>query len=156
MRRFEIESHLRAPADVVWARATTMDGVNDELGPWLQMTAPAQARGLDLRDAPIGRPLFRSWLLVGGVLPVDFDDLAFARVDRAGAFEERSTMLSMRRWEHDRRVRAMDGGCLVRDELRFEPRVPGTGPLVARIVAAVFRHRHARLRRRYGTLLRAG
>jgi hypothetical protein len=34
---------------------------------------------------------------------------------------------------------------------RFTPRIPGTGPLLVRIVRALFRHRHARLRAMFGT-----
>jgi hypothetical protein len=61
---------------------STFEGVNDELGPVLRMTAPASARRLD--------------------------------------------------------------------RLSFEPRLPGSGPLLERIIGATFRHRHRRLRRRFG------
>ncbi len=37
------ETALASPADVVWARVTTMDGVNEELGPWLRMSSTASA-----------------------------------------------------------------------------------------------------------------
>lgn len=151
MKTFRIETALAAPADAVWASAATMEGVNAELGPWFRMTAPAAAAGLDLSRAPTGRRLFRSWLLLLGVLPVDWDDLTLAAVSER-SFAERSTMLSMRRWEHDRAIEPVPGGCLVRDELRFAGRVPATEPLLARIVALTFRHRHAQLRRRWGAL----
>ncbi len=39
---------------------------------------------------------------------------------------------------------------LVRDEVQFEPRLGLMGPVLAVIYAAVFRHRHRRLRKRYG------
>ncbi len=146
MGTFAIESALRASADEVFRRATTFEGVNAELGPYLQMTGP---RDLTLRDAPIGKTLFRSWLLLFGVLPIDFDDIALAAVSER-SFSERSTMLSMARWEHDRTVDPRGGGCVVRDELRWTPRVPGTDALLGTIVRATFRHRHRRLRAIFG------
>lgn len=151
MKTLSFETALASPADVVWAHVTTMDGVNEELGPWLRMSSPASARGLDLRAAPVGARLFRSYLLLFGVLPIDWDDLAFAAIGER-SFAERSTMMSMRRWEHDRGVEEDGAGCRVRDVLRFEPRVPGTGGLLGRVVRATFRHRHAQLARRFGVL----
>jgi hypothetical protein len=60
-------------------------------------------------------------------------------------------MLSMRVWEHERTLEPVGAGdCRVRDRLSFEPRLPGTGPLLERIVRATFRHRHRRLGRRFG------
>jgi hypothetical protein len=38
----------------------------------------------------------------------------------------------------------------VSDRLSFEPRLPGSGPLLERFIRATFRHRHRRLRRRFG------
>jgi len=38
----------------------------------------------------------------------------------------------------------------VPDRLSFEPRVPGSGPLLERIVRATFSHRHRRLRSALG------
>lgn len=60
-------------------------------------------------------------------------------------------MLSQRLWEHERSV-AADGDrrCVLADRVRFEPRLPVPGTLVRPLVAAVFSHRHRRLRRRFG------
>jgi ligand-binding SRPBCC domain-containing protein len=59
-------------------------------------------------------------------------------------------MLSMSVWEHKRRLTPAGDGCRVADRLSFEPRVPGSGPLLERIVLATFRHRHRRLRSAFG------
>jgi ligand-binding SRPBCC domain-containing protein len=60
-------------------------------------------------------------------------------------------MLSMPVWEHERTLEPYgEGGCRVRDRLSFEPRLPGMGGLLERIVSATFRHRHRRLRGRFG------
>jgi hypothetical protein len=63
-------------------------------------------------------------------------------------FLERSRMLSMRIWEHERTLEPARDGCRVRDRLAFEPRLPGTGAALQRIVRAIFRHRHRHRRLR--------
>ncbi len=61
-------------------------------------------------------------------------------------------MLSMRTWQHERIVEAAEeGGCTVTDRLTFEPRVPGFGRLSRAVIGFLFRHRHDRLERRFGT-----
>jgi ligand-binding SRPBCC domain-containing protein len=81
---------------------------------------------------------------------VEYDDLTVVRLEPGRGFLERSSMLSLRVWEHERTLEAAPGGCLVTDRLRFEPRLPGTTGVARATVAFLFRHRHRRLRRRFG------
>lgn len=143
---FSLSIDLDAPRDRVLAHAGSMDGVNQELAPFMRMTAPAAYRARSIFEATPGPPLFRSWLLAFGVLPVDFDHLAFEDIDPSSGFQEASTMLTMRSWRHERRVTAVDArrSRLV-DRLEFVPRIPGSGPLLRAISLRLFRHRHARL-----------
>jgi ligand-binding SRPBCC domain-containing protein len=150
MRVVECESRLAAPAPLVWERVSTFAGVNDELRPIMRMRPPAHVRGLDLSHAVPGEPIGRCWMLLLGVLPIDYDDLTLVSVEPGRGFSERSTMLSMRAWEHDRAIEPDGDGCRVRDRLALEPRLPGTGALLELVVRGLFRHRHRRLRRRYG------
>lgn len=147
----EQESVLAAPPSRVWERVSTFDGVNDELRPLMRMTAPPNVRSLDLSEVVLGERICRSWVLLFGVIPIDYDDLTLIALEPGRGFHERSRMLSMRVWEHERALEP-DGesGCRITDRLSFEPRLPGTGPLLQRIVRATFRHRHRRLRRRFG------
>jgi ligand-binding SRPBCC domain-containing protein len=147
----ERQSVLAAPPEAVWERVSTFEGINDELGPVLRMTAPARVRRLDPAEVVLGERIFRSWVLLFGVLPIDYDDLTLIALEPGRGFHERSRMLSMRVWEHERTLER-DGAaaCLVRDRLSFEPRLPGMGPLLERIIRATFTHRHRRLRRRFG------
>lgn len=147
----EVTSALLAERRTVLAHIATLDGVNRELHPILRMTAPRSYRERSLFEWPVGQPLFRSWLLLAGVLPVDFDQVALASLDPESGFEESSVMLAMSRWRHERRVTDCEpGGSLLVDRLTFSARVPGTGRLLARIVRLVFRHRHGRLRAMFG------
>lgn len=151
-KRIDIEaaSNLAASTRKVLAHIATLRGVNEELGPWLKMTAPRTFLERSLLDAPVGTPLFRSWLLLGGIVPVDFDHLALESVDPKSGFVESSVMLSMSPWRHERRVSTRESGSRVVDRLSFAPRLPGTGWLLERIVRRVFEHRHRRLRVMFG------
>src|SRR4051812_8968969 len=100
MEGFEVRTNVAAPADAVWLRVTTPEGINDELAPVMRMTMPAAMRGKSLADLSPGAHLGRSWLLLFGLVPFDYDDLFIAEI-RPGHFLERSTMLSMRVWEHE-------------------------------------------------------
>ena len=65
--------------------------------------SPADAEDLTDGWRP-GQRLFRSWLLVGGLLPVDYDDVSFAEVEPGRRFLERSSLLSQSVWEHERTI----------------------------------------------------
>jgi hypothetical protein len=142
-----------APADV-WARAVSEEGINHELRPFLRMTTPPGLRGKTIDSVPVGEPLGRSWLLLFGVLPVDFDDLALAERGPGHRFLERSSMATLSVWQHERTVEPEGSGSQVIDRLGFELRrplrwIPGVGALAERIVAFLFRHRHRRLAEQY-------
>ena len=138
-----------APANVVWARVTTPDGINDELMPIMRMTMPASMRGRSIADVSSGTHLGRSWLLLFGVIPFDYDDLMIAAVE-PGHFLEQSTMLSMSTWQHERTITEDRGGSIVSDRISFELRrplvhVPGVASLLHAGIERMFRHRHRRL-----------
>ena len=144
---FEVTSVVPASADEVWARVTTFEGVNDELMPIVGMTCPPELRRIDPETVPIGRPWFRSWILLFGVLPFDWDHLRLVSVEPGRGFHEDSTMLSQRRWVHERRLDPVPGGCRVTDRISFEPRLGFLGALLRPVFEAIFRHRHRRLAR---------
>lgn len=146
---FSFETRLRAPAADVWSHATSIAGVNRELFPLARMTAPAGGR-LDSASIVPGRRVFRSWILALGVLPVDYDDLTFVEFQEPHRFLERSPMLTQRLWEHERTVEPAGEGCLVRDSVRFDPRIAALGRLQLPVFRLVFANRHRRLARIFG------
>jgi hypothetical protein len=87
-------SFLQADPETVWARVTTARGINDELWPFMRMTAPPALREHGLAKVTVGQRVCRSWVLLFGVLPVDYDDITLERLDPPRSFLERSTMLS--------------------------------------------------------------
>lgn len=151
MITLSFESRLQAPTADVWRAVSTMDGVNHELMPMMRMTHPPDAGSLDDGRAIPGVVLFKSWLLLFGVLPIDRHSLVLDRLLAGEGFDEHSHSWLQRVWIHQRRVRPDGEGCRVTDQLAFEPRIRIAGAMVAPIVKALFEHRHRRLRLRFGT-----
>ena len=133
----------------------TPEGINDEVRPWMRMTVPRRLRGKTIDDVEPGEGLGRSWLLLFGLIPFDYDDLGLAELGPGHRFLERSTMLSMRSWEHERIiVPAGENACEVTDRVAFELRrpvaaLPGAEAATQVLLRRLFAHRHRRLARRF-------
>lgn len=143
------ESSLPVPAAQLWQWITSVQGIRAELWPLMRMTVPRGIRSLaDLPLTP-GVPVFRSWILLFGLLPIDCSDLTLQQIDAGSGFVEQSAMGSMALWRHERRIlpgTRGPGTTLLVDELAFRPRIATR--LVAWFVRRLFRHRHAVLRAR--------
>lgn len=148
-RRAEIKlvSELGADAEAVWARAIDPAGINEELMPLMRMTVPRGAEDFGLDDEAPGR-IGRSWVLLFGFLPFDYDDLNIVQLDPGRRFLERSKTLSMRLWEHERTLEPLgEDRCQITDRLAWEPRLPLPGTWLRPLIRAIFKHRHRRLQR---------
>lgn len=113
------------------------------------MTFPSDATDLVSSWTPDAPPV-RSWLLLGGLLPVEYDDVCFVEVEPGRRFLERSRLLSQRVWEHERTIDPTPEGCSLTDRLRFVPRIVLLSRPSAALFHAVFRLRHHNLRRLFG------
>jgi ligand-binding SRPBCC domain-containing protein len=149
--RFERRTVIAAPAQAVWARVVTPEGINDELRPWMTMSVPRGAEGVTIDDLDVGVPLGRAWLRLFGVLPFDYDHLTITELEPGKRFREESVMLSMSRWVHERTVDSVEDGTSVVDRIMFAPRrhLILLGPVLARVLSAFFAHRHRRLARHF-------
>lgn len=147
---FTVTSPLRASAERVWAHASTFAGVNRELWPLARMTCPPALSRLTPDTFPVGRTAFRSWILLFGFVPVEYDDFTLAELEPGRGFYEVSRLLTVREWQHRRSVRPTAGGCVVTDDIGLVPRWRGTGWLLAGVYRRVFAWRHRRLRRLFG------
>lgn len=154
MATFVLTSHVAAPALEVWPWVTSPAGINHELMPFLRMTIPRGMQGKDIDDLPIGRAIGRSWILLFGCVPVDFDNITIAELEEGRRFLEKSTMLSMSEWEHERTVIATTRGCEVTDRITFRlrpplDRVPQADAAAGALLRRLFDHRHRRLVKRF-------
>lgn len=152
-----VSSALDRPAAEVWERAVTEEGINDELAPLLRMTMPRGLRGKTVDTVEVGAELGRSWILLGRLLPVDYDDLKLVELEPGRRFLERSRTLAFSVWQHERTIEPEGAAsCRVTDRLSFElkrgvARIPGAGGIATAVVRALFGHRHRRLARVTGS-----
>lgn len=142
---FSITSQVAAPPERVWERVITPEGINHEMRPWMRMTMPEGMEGLSPETIELGKPIGRSWILLFGVVPFDYDDVTLVEMEEGRRFLERSTMLSQRSWEHERTIEPADGGSRVTDRIRMEPRLGLPGAMLRPMIRAFFRHRHKQL-----------
>jgi len=149
--RITRSSDLAASADAVLA-TLTLAGVNAELRPLVRMTAPAHWARVPLHEWPEQQVLFRSWILLLGVLPVDRHAFFLRRVVPGRGFEETSTSTMNAAWNHARDIVAIEGGCRVTDTVEFRNRIPVLGYLLKPVYQLVFWNRHRILRSRYGEI----
>lgn len=148
---FEREVEVAAAIEDVWARVVTPEGINDEMRPWMTMSMPRGASGLSIDTLRVGEPLGRAWIRLFGVIPFDYDALTVAELEPGRRFHEKSTMLSMRRWEHERTLTPVGDRTRVHDRITFEPRlpIPGLASLLRRVLRAFFGHRHRKLQQHF-------
>ena len=141
-------SDLQAPVGDVWTWITSVEGISRELWPILKMTVPRDMRKLG--DVPItpGKPLFRSWVLLFGVVPIDRSDLTLLELTDSRGFVEQSPLLSMSLWRHERSLEPHGTRTILVDKLTFRPRFATA--LTRWFIETVFTHRHAVLRRQFG------
>lgn len=120
--------------------------------PILRMTVPSNWTVLSLESIRPGQKLFRSWLLLFGVLPIDYDDLSIAEVGPGYRFLERSQRMSAAMWEHERLVEdaALGEGQII-DRVRFTPRWKLSGLALNWFVPRLFAHCHHKLRGRFSS-----
>ena len=139
-------SVLAAPPDVVWERASSVRGANDELWPLAKMTFPFR---LDRHTPPeqvVGHE-FRSWMLAFGCVPVDRRTMRI-EVFEEGRFRECSTSWMQGRWCHERTaVAGNDGSTVLTDMLAIESHGRVKDALLKTAITLTFRRRHRRLRR---------
>jgi ligand-binding SRPBCC domain-containing protein len=130
--------------DALWAHCGSMVGVGKELWPFLRMT-------YIVRDPfRAGERLFRSRLLLFGVLPVDYSDLTLVEVEPGRRFLERSPMLTQQSWEHERVLEPVAGGTQITDRLKWEGKARVLTAAYGLAVPLLFRWRHFRLQRLFG------
>jgi hypothetical protein len=146
-----VSSRLGASPAQVWERVITPEGIRDEMHPYLRMTLPPGVERLDPESIELGKKLGRSWILLFGLLPFDYDDITLERLEPGRGFLERSRMLSQRIWEHERTLEPTpDGGCLITDRVSWQPRLGLPGGPLRPVITWFFGHRHKRLRRHFG------
>lgn len=119
------------------------------------MTVPRRLRAMSLDDVQLGVRVCRSWVLLLGIVPFEYDDLVLVERGPGFRFLERSSTLTATPWQHERTVVPRGSGCDLTDRVSAElrpgvARVPGAARTFGSMVRAIFAHRHRRLVAIYG------
>lgn len=146
---FSNSSELSARAEEVLP-TLTLRGLNAELWPWVRMTAPEEFTQLPLEQWPAQTALFKSWILLLGILPMDRHAFYLESVTSGSGFAERSSSVVNAQWNHTRVILPIAGGCRVTDTLRYQSRLALLGYLLRPAYQLVFWWRHRRLRSWFG------
>ncbi len=149
LRTVTASSVLPASTSSVWRQVGSMQGVNEELYPWLSMSYPRTNDEYRFDTCEVGSPLFTATIRLFCFIPYDRHRLRFTRLVPGEGFREESTSWTMRQWIHVRTLAGTSGGTQITDQVSFEPRIRVIGWLAGILVTAAFRHRHSRLRKRF-------
>ncbi|MES2104918.1 MAG: hypothetical protein V4634_12940 [Pseudomonadota bacterium] len=151
MPEFIIQSRLAVNA-AEFAAATSMQSVNWELSPIVRMTAPDEWKNCAIGQWETGRLLFKSWILLFGLIPVDLHAFRLQEIYAGAGFQECSSSTVNKEWRHRRMLAAHGSGCSVIDHVVVVGRLPLLSAMLMPVYKCVFRYRHARLRKRYGQI----
>lgn len=146
MINLRFESHLRATPEQVWDSITSLAGLTFEMMPLMRLTAPKGFKTLS--DIYPRKTDFRSWVLLFGILPIDYTNLQLKSLTPLKGFVEESNMASMQYWHHERKIVVVsETETSVIDELTFEPL--RFKKLSGFIIKKFFEHRHSRLTEKF-------
>ena len=147
-RVLNFETLVAASPAEAWSWITSLKGISKEMAPYIHMSAPNGVEDLSSIAFVPGVPMFRSWITLFGVLPIDYSKLTLLSLNSGIGFVEQSPMGSMKLWRHERHVTPSGAGSIISDTLTFQPRFAGR--LVYVIVRAFFSHRHRMLEKNLG------
>ena len=145
------ESKLHSPVERVWEWITSVKGISAEMWPFFRMTTPKGVSSLNDVQIKPGVRMFRSYVFLFGVLPIDYSDMTLLDLNVGEGFTEQSPMGSMKLWRHERRIvpcPSDPNAVLLVDQLTFQPCMARR--LVGWFIRRVFSHRHEVLKANLG------
>jgi hypothetical protein len=149
MVKFTKSVKLNVDKDLLFKSQFNFQGVNYELNPIVHMTASIEWKDRSLTEAPVNEKLFNSIILFFKFIPIDIHHLSFKRILENG-FKEASSSVLMKHWNHNRKIESFEQGCLLTDEIFYSTRIPFLDVILRPIYYFVFKHRHGRLKRKFG------
>ena len=144
------ESELSTSSDKIWESITSVKSIRKEIQPFFTMTAPQHIKSLGDIKLALGKPLFRSYVLLLGIIPIDYSDMTLLELEEKLGFVEQSPMKSMKLWRHERSIKphhSKPDTVILIDKLIFQPRRAKI--LVKKFIEVVFTHRHKVLKKHF-------
>lgn len=148
---FRIESELPISAEQLWWQVGSLSAVNSELFP-ISMSSASAYRNIHLKEAPVGKFLFRSIVLLFGFIPLDVHRFYLESIGPKFEFKERSSSLFNQYWRHHRKILEIEeDSCLLIDEIAFKNRLGFLSGIFKGVYRKVFNRRHAYLRKKFAS-----
>ena len=148
MPQFELEIHLPVSPGQLSSDLLSMTGVNYELSPMLQMSAPEPWALQSISEWPTNKDIFTSKISLFGLIPIDFHHFKFLSVHSQG-FKESSKSLFNNLWSHERTISSSDSGSKVKDVVYYKSKLGWVGYVFKPVYKSIFIHRHKRLKSKY-------
>jgi len=148
--KFEIESNLSEVPEKLYVELLSINGVNRELAPYINMSAPKQWRTKPISEWPVGERLFNSRVTLFGLIPIDSHSFKFSDVSESG-FSETSKTFMHKEWNHTRSIVKSGAGSKVKDLVDYKSKLRFMGYFLKPFFRVIFKHRHHKLKAIYGT-----
>ncbi len=148
MFSLRFESTVRKEKNTCWNWIVSVDGIRKEMFPLIRMTHPSGVSDITVRFVNAGQPLYNSWMLLFGFIPIDMSRLTMISIDKGESFVESSQMLTMKTWRHKRTLFTAGTNTKIVDELEFEPRFLPS--VTAWFITRIFRLRHRNIMKHLG------
>jgi len=147
--RIETESYLSVRADQLADRLLESSSEAYETMPFVKREVPDPWVGESMKRWPVGRSLHSRKVLLFGVFPIDDQEFKLTFVCNSGFIESSKTTIH-EYWTHQRTIFDRQSYCQVKDVIEFSCKKRYTEELLRPLYRGLIRHRHRRLRNRYG------
>jgi len=127
LQQINIQSLLNIEKQKLWKDIWDFENINKELAPYARMTPPSIALNeIDVDAIPLNQQLFDSYVFLFWIVPVDIHHFKLKNITEFDSFEETSTSLLMKQWNHS-----------------------FLGKMTLPVYKKIFQHRHKYLRAQY-------
>lgn len=146
----KIQSLLNIEKQKLWKDIWNFENINKELAPFARMTSPSiSLNEIDVNSIPLNQKLFDSYIFLFWIIPADIHHFKLKNIIEFESFEETSTSLLMKQWNHTRKLESRNQKTLLTDTITFQHRINFLGELTFLFYKKIFQHRHKYLRNQY-------
>jgi len=145
-----MESLINISKENLWKSIWSFDHINKEIAPLFRMTSPSiDLDTIDPKSIPLNQQLFKSYIFLFKIIPIDIHSFMLKSIIEFEFFEETSSSLMMKHWNHTRALKARGPQTLLIDKIEYQHRLGFMGQICFPIYKFVFAHRHKKLRSFY-------
>jgi len=150
LQQINIQSLLNIEKQKLWKDIWNFENINKELAPFVRMTPPSISLDeIDVHSIPLNQKLFDSYIFLFWIVPVDIHHFKLKNITEFESFEETSTSLLVKQWNHTRKLESKDQKTLLTDTITFQHRISLLSKFTFPVYKKIFQHRHKYLRNLY-------